>query len=237
MMQDKVYMMRFGEEIDSCQALLHPVFKERSKSIENQIKRRAGMAAALLFQYAVYRIFHTEVMDDSQIIEIFSAELQEMPADCKGILPEISYGPQGKPYVKDNVFCGQPLYFNLSHSEDMAVCAISSKEVGIDVQKCKDIDFFGMAKRFFAPEEVRALENTTPEEQKSLFYRLWTYKEAYGKMTGQGVLAYLGKDFLQMMPENENRTETTPESCEERVLFQEFSLVPDFYMTLCKQKQ
>ena len=81
MMQDKVYMMRFGEEIDSCQALLHPVFKERSKSIENQIKRRAGMAAALLFQYAVYRIFHTEVMDNSQIIEIPAAELQEMPEE------------------------------------------------------------------------------------------------------------------------------------------------------------
>ena len=77
-------MMRFGEEINSCQALLHPVFRERSKRIENQIKRRAGMAAALLFQYAVYRIFHTEVMDDSEVIEISTAELQAFSAERRG---------------------------------------------------------------------------------------------------------------------------------------------------------
>ena len=43
-------------------------------------------------------------------------------------ISNISYGPHGKPELPD-------FYFNLSHSHDYVVCAVSDKPVGCDIEK------------------------------------------------------------------------------------------------------
>ena len=86
----------------------------------------------------------------------------------------------GKPILKKF----PELYFNLSHSEDIALCAISNNPVGIDVEYLdKDFDFINIAKRFFGPSEV--------VKNKLDFFRLWTQKECYLKSQGKGVSAGL----------------------------------------------
>ena len=45
-------------------------------------------------------------------------------------LPEIKYSKTGKPYFKNSV-----IYFNYSHSKNYIACAISNKEVGIDIEE------------------------------------------------------------------------------------------------------
>ena len=45
---------------------------------------------------------------------------------------EVAVGENGKPYIKNS-----NLYFNLSHSEKMVMCAVSSAETGCDVQLIK----------------------------------------------------------------------------------------------------
>lgn len=102
------------------------------------------------------------------------------------------YRGNGKPYLQDD-----PVYFNLSHSGNYAVCAVSSREVGVDIQEYKQADMERLARRFFSEEEQNALKAcTNGEEQYKLFYRLWTRKEAYGKLTGEGIAAVIEKSVL-----------------------------------------
>jgi 4'-phosphopantetheinyl transferase len=91
------------------------------------------------------------------------------------------YGSNGKPYLSE------ALYFNLSHSGDRVLCAISSKEVGCDVERIKERRT-SVAGHFFCPEESEWLEaQKTPEEKRDLFFRLWTAKESFIKTTGEGM--------------------------------------------------
>lgn len=96
-------------------------------------------------------------------------------------IPNIFYDSHGKPEIRG-------LYFNLSHSHDYVVCAVSDKPVGCDVEKVAKIQE-NIAEHFFAENEVAYLNGFKVEERMDEFYRIWTMKESYLKMTGEG-LAY-----------------------------------------------
>ena len=101
---------------------------------------------------------------------------------CKPYEILFSYGDRGKPYV-DGV------YFNLAHSQDLAIYAISGdREVGIDLEyidlKC-DVD--AIAKNYFLPSEQKLIKGLSDRAKYLAFFRAWTLKEAYGKATGQGI--------------------------------------------------
>jgi len=95
----------------------------------------------------------------------------------------------GKPLLKHF----PELHFNLSHSEDIALCAISKNPVGIDVEYLdKKINFLDIAQRFFNNTEYDILKAITDKEKLNLaFFKLWTQKEAYLKSQGKGVSAGL----------------------------------------------
>lgn len=100
--------------------------------------------------------------------------------------PALITGEYGKPYLKEL----PELFFSLSHSETVAVCAISDREIGIDIEYHREMSpdrLLRIAKRFFAPEEYDAIAEESGEAAKELFYRIWTAKEAYIKFTGEGM--------------------------------------------------
>ena len=95
----------------------------------------------------------------------------------------VVYGENGKPYLRNN-----ELYFSLSHSGDMVMCAISEAEIGADTEKVTEIDL-DIAKRYFYPEEYEMLTKIeTDAERRDMFFRLWTLKESYAKALGIGML-------------------------------------------------
>jgi 4'-phosphopantetheinyl transferase len=98
----------------------------------------------------------------------------------------LSVQPRGKPYLADG---DAPIvHFNVSHSEDLALIALSQRDVGIDVEQIRPLaGLTGIAMRHFAPEERRAFLRAAPVERLTLFYRYWTLKEAYLKAKGVGM--------------------------------------------------
>ena len=79
------------------------------------------------------------------------------------------------------------VYFNLSHSDDMVLCAVSDTPVGCDIEKVTDAPM-EVAERYFSEKECRyiaAAKNTADADRR--FFRLWTMKESYMKMTGEGM--------------------------------------------------
>jgi 4'-phosphopantetheinyl transferase len=92
----------------------------------------------------------------------------------------------GKPLID-----GNPLQFNLSHSERIAALAVSRVgRVGIDLEKRRAMDnAASLVERFFNPIEHAAYQ-ALPEEQKDdAFFCMWTRKEAILKAIGQGIHA------------------------------------------------
>lgn len=90
-------------------------------------------------------------------------------------------------YADEN---GKPLvdgvYFNLSHSGDVVICAVSEKPVGCDIEQIKDAPK-QVAERSFSEDEKAYLEQFSGETYNREFFRLWTKKESYLKMTGTGI--------------------------------------------------
>lgn len=109
-----------------------------------------------------------------------------------GIDPkEISFrsGKNGKPYAD-----GLDIHFSLSHSGNLAVCAISDKPVGIDVEKIRDVNM-GVAQKCFTDREQYYVFSDKRKMQKR-FFEIWTKKEAYAKRLGMGVADFLSFDVI-----------------------------------------
>ncbi len=147
----------------------------------------------------------------------FSASmlLERLP----GVIPiSYQYGENGKPYLRE-----YPFYFNLSHSGDYVFCVLSAHEIGADIQKHGTYDKSRLAERFFAPQEITAL-GECGEEREALFYRLWARKEAYGKLTGQGVVSTVGKNVL---PGAEYEEERKP-------VWEEYGEMEGYSLAICR---
>lgn len=115
--------------------------------------------------------------------------------DTAAVLPlRYRYTEQGKPYLTDV----PGLYFNLSHSGNVAACAVADCEVGMDVQvyeKGRET----IAGRFFTKKEQELLQKAGKEGRwEEAFFALWSIKESYLKYTGLGMkkgLASFDIDF------------------------------------------
>lgn len=95
-------------------------------------------------------------------------------------LPPIARGEQGKPWFPD----APGRAFNLSHSGNLALCALSCRPVGVDIQVVKP-HRPSLPARVCSPEELAWLEEQS--DLWSAFARLWALKEARVKFSGTGL--------------------------------------------------
>ncbi len=84
---------------------------------------------------------------------------------------------------------GRHLAFNLSHSENRAVLAVSDgREVGIDLERVRrDLDVHSLARSTFTAPEVDYLARLPADLQAAAFFRCWVAKEAVLKGEGAGL--------------------------------------------------
>lgn len=126
--------------------------------------------------------------------------LEDLNIDYSKI--EIDFKENNKPVLKN---CPQEIYFNLSHSGQMAMCVIADCEVGCDIQEMAEKEsYIEIAQRFFHPEEIKMFKNANEDEKRELFYRIWTLKESFIKATGKGFQTAL-KDFRISFKNNKPR--------------------------------
>ena len=93
----------------------------------------------------------------------------------------------------------QDLHFSLSHSGPYVMCAVSGREVGVDVQKLKSIHL-SIARRLHFRERDWLAEQP-PREQNRALFRIWTRKEAWVKATSQDELLSLAQeDVMHDLP-------------------------------------
>lgn len=103
----------------------------------------------------------------------------------------------GKPFLAN----GDGPVFSLSHSGAIALCSVAGAgEIGVDVEKCRDIDSLELARRFFSPIESKRLECLAPDQKEEGFFACWTRKEAYIKAKGLGLSLPLNQFSVELDP-------------------------------------
>lgn len=96
---------------------------------------------------------------------------------------DILMSEKGKPYID-----GSKIFFNISHCDGLAVCVLSDKPVGVDCESVRKASTAVM-KKCFGKNEADYINNC--ENRNNAFTRIWTLKESYVKMTGDGVSSTL----------------------------------------------
>ena len=148
------------------------------------------IAAGLLLNYALRQ---EKVDNHSEIVMV------DIIKACDGYDKsydyKIKYQKKGKPYFKDY----KELNFNITHSGKYVACAISDKPIGIDMEGNRK-DVCSVARRFFNKDESEWVCMAESEsEQKERFLKIWTFKEAYSKMTGDGIALCLKQPYFQSL--------------------------------------
>ncbi len=145
------------------------------------VVRDADHWASLPFGRSGKRALRLSRLRGSRLAEAMSAELL-----CRKLLAELCPGDplfpeedeRGKPFLPSS-----PLFVSFSHSAGHAAAAVADAPIGIDLQRIRRISD-NVLKRFYSPEERLWIDAGEASERS---VRLWTMKEAYGKLLGTGI--------------------------------------------------
>jgi 4'-phosphopantetheinyl transferase len=113
---------------------------------------------------------------------------------------ELATDSAGKPRLAGN----SGLRFNLSHSGDVALLAVTSElEVGVDVEAIRlDLPVDDLERYFTVCERERLRLAGSGEIRAQAFFRYWTRKEAVLKADGSGLSGGLDNLDISQCPEN-----------------------------------
>ena len=111
----------------------------------------------------------------------------------------LTMGVQGLRYEENNKPVADNCFVSISHSGDMVAVCTSENPVGIDIEKIDDTrNFEKIANRYFHGKEKEFFEQNPTADA---FYEIWTKKEAYTKIDGNGVIE-IQKGFDVLSIEN-----------------------------------
>lgn len=107
---------------------------------------------------------------------------------------EFTLGEKGKPLLPAH----PALHFNLSHSGSlMALAVTGAGPVGVDVERIDTTHRLDdLVDRYFAPAEAAAFRALEEPLRPHAFFDIWTRKEAFIKVTGEGL--YRGLDSFEV---------------------------------------
>lgn len=128
--------------------------------------------------------------------KILAAYLPISPADLV-----FAYNQYGRPRISAEQN-GRNLNFNLSHSHELALYALTiGRGVGIDVEYMReDFATLEIAEHFFAKSEVTGLASLPADQQVQAFFNCWSRKESYIKALGLGVSYPLARFAVELAP-------------------------------------
>jgi 4'-phosphopantetheinyl transferase len=111
------------------------------------------------------------------ILLLKGLDIYKLPS---GLISKIQSNIYGKPYIQKN-----PLYFNISHSGEIVVCAFSKDvELGIDIEQMNEVSLDDFKENMLVSEWDKI---NKAEDRLYAFYDYWTQKEALIKAHGTGL--------------------------------------------------
>ncbi|MDJ0556871.1 MAG: 4'-phosphopantetheinyl transferase superfamily protein [Microcoleaceae cyanobacterium MO_207.B10] len=164
-----------------------PQIETLSKTLSSDEIERAN-------QFYFEKDKHNFIVARATLRKILSLYLNLEPSQLK-----FTYSERGKPTLS----IPTSILFNLSHSQDLALYAITKvNSIGIDLEYIRPMnDAKSLAKRFFSAQEYKFISQLLPQQQQETFFKIWTCKEAYLKATGEGLAGGLEKVEVSTTPD------------------------------------
>lgn len=247
---DRIYLLSMEELSEKLlEEAFEKIDKERRQKLEritHKKKRLEGLGAGLLLQLAVQEALAEEETagkvaegaikrlcpegTETDADRVEQLTISQLLSRVQAPLPlAYTYGEAGKPYLKN-----YPFYFSLSHSGSYVLCVLSRREVGADIQLQLPETNERLMQRFFTEEESFFCQQcASAEEKEDCFYRLWSCKEAYGKLTGKGLTGALPVNMsfiLQNSPMGEGQSEVP-------FVIKEYPAPEHYRIAVCKWKE
>ncbi len=133
---------------------------------------------------------------DTQVFRrtVLASYLRVSPSDVSW-----QVGAHGKP----SLGAAASYEFSVSHSGALNWLAIARHPVGMDGQlhRAKPPDYLAIARRYFTPRELAALQALSEPVLRDAFYRVWTRKEAMVKALGRGLAFGLARLEVSLQEE------------------------------------
>lgn len=172
----------------------------------------------ILYIYDTYCGNRSAERNTEQLISLavqqYTKEIElALPDDQNGI--RILRTQKGKPYIE-----GLPLHFSVSHSDYLWVCLIGCNEIGVDIQNLNHSNYEAIARRFFQPDEQKAVQTGGIEA----FMAIWCRKEAFIKYYGMTIGEAI--DWLDVAKDGIPATQI--EYMGKMIAFTEIPVHPDF---------
>lgn len=151
---------------------------QRSKAFARILSNEERSAASLLIRDSDRLM---SVCSKGMLRTILGTYLNKPPSNIN-----LNSGPYGKPTLASN----PELSFNLTHSGEVILIAISGhgNSIGVDLEFRREIkEWRSLAARHFHPEEAGELLRMSNEKGQAAFFDCWTRKEAISKALGMGL--------------------------------------------------
>ncbi|MGJ7045268.1 4'-phosphopantetheinyl transferase family protein [Thermoanaerobacterium thermosulfurigenes] len=200
----EVYAIKVTRDIeeDEYSKLLAFASEEKRRRV-NKIKKREDAVRTLL----------ADVMFRIILIEKFGLNNEDVV---------IYNNEYGKPFLKD-----KSIFFSISHSCQWVSVAVDRKNLGVDVEKIRDVNL-NVAKRFFSRDEFEDMMRAP--DKIDYFFTLWTLKESYVKTLGVGLHIPLSSftikigDEIKLLSEKDNKYH-----------FKQYCVDDDYKMAVCAE--
>ncbi|MBR3693998.1 MAG: 4'-phosphopantetheinyl transferase superfamily protein [Erysipelotrichales bacterium] len=135
----------------------------------------------------IAKILHKEDQYRSILGEILLIKLlKEFNIEYNSI--HITTNQYGKPYIQD-----LDVYYSISHSHEYVICAISNKEIGIDIEKIRHIAPVTL-KQYATTNEIEYITSIDKLYERRCF-EIFTLKESYFKCMGCDLREILNVEF------------------------------------------
>ncbi len=99
-------------------------------------------------------------------------------------LPLFVFGEHGKPFIVGH----EEIHFNLSHCREAAICAISDRPIGVDIESVRPYQK-SLAEYTMNDSELQQIQQSP--DPAMAFTRFWTMKEALQKLSGEGITNHM----------------------------------------------
>lgn len=176
-------------------------------------------------QTRIRRFYHWE---DSLRTLFGDILIRQIILDSMGIDNEditFSTNDYGKPFLDND----PDFHFNISHSGNWVVGAVDRHPVGIDVEQIAPIDL-DISKNYFSPDEH--IDLMKQPDRLAYFFTLWTLKESYIKIVGQGLSLPLNSFSIRFQENRQIRIKAENETLHD-IFFAQYDLDSKFKLSVC----